>query len=73
MMTIVYSCYLGGEDIFYFNNEQLQIDEIKIMNAEYGSSLPLLSIDSSKFTGHNTYNSTRRNFHQKPTHTCTIS
>ena len=39
----------------YFNNEQIQIGDIEIMTAAYGSSGSFGSRLSSKKIGHNTY------------------
>ena len=46
----------------YFNNEPIQIGDIEIMTAEYGSSGSFGSILRSKSIGHNTYKGRRINF-----------
>ena len=46
----------------YFNNENIQIGDIEIMNAAYGSSGSFGSRVRSKYIGHNTYTGRRSNF-----------
>ena len=52
----------------YFNNEQIQIGDIEIMNSAYGSSGSFVSRIRSKYIGHNAYTGRRSNFCSKPTH-----
>ena len=47
----------------YFNNEKIQIGDIEIMTAEYGSPGSFGSRVRSKYIGHNTYTDRRSNFH----------
>ena len=51
----------------YFNNEQLQISYVEVMNAGYGSSISFGSIVRSKYIVHNTYTGRRSNFRSKTT------
>ena len=51
----------------YFNNEQIQIGDIWIMNHEYGSSGSFGSRVRSKSIEHNTYIYRRSNICSKPT------
>ena len=50
----------------YFNIEQIQISDIKIMITAYGFSIPFGSIVRSKSNGHNTYIGRRSNLRSKP-------
>ena len=51
----------------YFNNELIQIDDIKIMTSVYVSSVSFVSRVRSKSIGHNIYTGWRINFRSKPT------
>ena len=51
----------------YFNDEQIKIGDIELMNAEYGSSWSFVSRVRSINIGNNTYTFKRSNFHSKPT------
>ena len=51
----------------YFNNEQIQIGDIQITTAAYGSSGSFGSRVRSTYIGHNTYSGRRSNFRSKPT------
>ena len=51
----------------YFNIEQIQMADIEIMTAAYGSSGPFGSRVRSKYIGHNTYTGRRSNLRSKPT------
>ena len=51
------------ENRFIFNNEQIQIADIKIMTAVYGSSGSFGSKVRPKYIGHNTYTVRRSNLH----------
>ena len=47
----------------YFNNKQVQIDDIEIMTFAYGSSGSFGSRERSKYIGHNTYKGRISHFH----------
>ena len=51
----------------YFNYEQIQIGNIEVMTATYGSSGSFGSRLRSESIGHNTYTGRRSNFLSKPT------
>ena len=51
----------------YFNNEQIQIGDIYMINHEYDSSGSFGSMVSSKAIEHRTYTYRRSNFHSKLT------
>ena len=50
----------------YFNNEPIQIGDVEIMTATYGSSGSFLSVLRSKYIGHNTYTGRRSHIYSKP-------
>ena len=50
----------------YLNNEKIQIGDIELMNAAYGSSGSFGSIVRSKYIGHITHTRRRINLHSKP-------
>ena len=50
----------------YFNNEQITISDVVLMNAEYGSSVSFVSRVRSKNIVHNTYTGRRSNLCSKP-------
>ena len=51
----------------YFNDELIQIGDIEIITAAYGSAGSFVSMVRSKYIKHNTYTYIRSNFRSKPT------
>ena len=58
--------YWWGSDS-YFNSEPIQIMEVEMMNATFGSAGSFGSRSRSKCIVHNTYTCRRSNFRSKPT------
>ena len=50
----------------YLNNEQIQISDVELMNAAYGSSGSFGSKVRWNSIGHNTYTGRRSNLSSKP-------
>ena len=51
----------------YFNNEQIKISDVEIMNAAFGSLGSFRSRFRSKCIGHNNYIDINIKYHSKPT------
>ena len=62
----IFMIYWWGRDS-YFNNKQIQIKYVVLMNSAYGSSGSFGSRVGSKYIVHNTYTGKRINLRSKPT------